>query len=151
MFRLEEEEESARLIPVAGTLPLSLAKVEAIAPLEQVEPFGLVNYQGSGAIVPVPQWQAILTAVDPVAIFCTGGEVAETVPRREEVVLVIVDREQRDWNETSYFLVAQGDQLAISWFDIEPDLPLVGRVVVVLRPKKIFDANYLREPWQMDD
>jgi hypothetical protein len=151
MFRIEEEEESARLIPVAGTLPLTPAQVEAVATLEQVEPFGLVNYQGTGAIVAVPQWQAILTAGDPVAIFCEGGDVADTVPRKEEVVMVVVDREQREWNGTSYFLVAQGEQLAIEWFDVKPDFPLLGRVVVVLRPKKIFDANHLREPWQMDD
>jgi len=151
IFRLEEEEQSARLIPVAGTFPLTPAQVEAVAPLAQVEPFGLANYQGSGAIVPVPQWQAILTAVDPVAMFCLGGEVAATVPRKDENVMVIVDRDQRDWNPTSYFLATNGDRLTIEWFETEPTCPLLGRVVVVLRPKKIFDADNLREPWQMDD
>ncbi|MFM1843100.1 MAG: hypothetical protein RLZZ490_1842 [Cyanobacteriota bacterium] len=151
MFRLEAEEELARLIPVAGTLPLTPSQIEEIAPLQQIDPFGFVQYRGTGALVPVPQWQAILTAGDPVAIFCTGGEVAEIVPHKEEAVMVIVDREQRTWNGTSYFLVTKGEHLAIDWFETDPNLPLLGRVVVVLRPKKILDANHLHEPWQMDD
>lgn len=151
IFRLEDDQESARLIPVAGTFPLTAEQVESVAPLSQVEPFGLVNYQGTGVIVPVPQWQAILTADNPVALFCRGGEVAATVPRKDEMVLVIVDRQRRDWNRMSYFLVTTGEQLAISWFEAAPACPILGQVVVVLRPKQIFDANHLREPWQMDD
>ncbi|MGA1623804.1 MAG: RuBisCO accumulation factor 1, partial [Synechocystis sp.] len=151
IFRIEEAEESARLIPVAGTLPLTIEQLQQVETLTQGEPFGLVNYQGTGAIVPVPQWQAILTAVDPVAIFCAGGEVAETVPRKDETVMVIVDRGQRTWAPTHYFVVPQGEQLAIRWFETEPDCPILGQVVVVLRPKQIFDENHLREPWQMDD
>lgn len=151
LFRLEEEEEAARLIPVAGTFPLSAEQLQTVAALEQVEPFGLVNYQGSGAIVPVPQWQAILTAVDPVAIFCLGSDVSESLSHRDEQVLVVVDRGQRVWNDTTYFLLDQAGKLTIQWYELEPEGEILGQMLVVLRPKKILDANHLREPWQMDD
>lgn len=151
LFRVEEEEYSSRLIPVAGTFPLTPTQITAVQAVTQVEPFGLVNYQGSGAIVPIPQWQAIFTAIDPVALFCRGGDVATTLPHADETVMLVVDRGQRDWNDQSYFLVAQGEQITVQWFDILPDSTILGKVVVVLRPKKILDANNLREPWQMDD
>ncbi|WP_322742617.1 RuBisCO accumulation factor 1 [Synechocystis salina] len=151
MFRLEEDQEAARLIPVAGTFPLQPQTVQAVQSLEQVEPFSLVNYQGNGAVVPVPQWQAILTAVDPVAIFCQAGEVSESLARKDEQVLVVVDRSQTSWNDGSYFLFSQGETLEIQWCETEPEREILAKVVLVLRPKKIFDANNLREPWQMDD
>lgn len=151
LFRLEEEEEAARLIPVAGTFPLSLEQLQSVEALQQVEPFGLVNYQGAGAIVPVPQWQAILTALDPVAIFCRGRDVSQSLSHKDEPVLAVVDRGQRIWNDGSYFLLNQGGTLTIQWCEVEPEAEILGQVLVVLRPKKIFDANNLREPWQMDD
>ncbi|AGF52928.1 sll0102 [Synechocystis sp. PCC 6803] len=151
VFRLEEDQEAARLIPVAGTFPLQPQAVQAVQSLEQVEPFGLVSYQGEGAVVPVPQWQAILTAEDPVAIFCPAGQVSESLARKDEQVLVVVDRSKKIWNDGSYFLLNQGETVAIQWCETEPEREILAQVVLVLRPKKIFDANNLREPWQMDD
>lgn len=154
LYRLEEEEEVSRLIPVAGTFPLSREQIEVISPLEIQEPFGLVQYEGSGALVPLPGWQIILKAVDPLAFFCQGSQVSETLTSKNETMLVVIDRGAREWHENGYFLISDqtpGNQVTIQWFESLPSVTLLGQIIVVLRPKRILDENHLLEPWQMDD
>jgi hypothetical protein len=51
-------------------------------------------------------------------------------------VLIVVDRAQRQWDANSYFVVELGGQLQFQWFEEAPDLPLLGSIIVVLRPKE---------------
>jgi len=151
LHRLEQEEEVACLVPVAGSLPLATKALQKVAPIQTEEPFGVVTYQGTGALAPLPGWQAVLTAIDPVVIFCQSAEVAESLRHQSELVLVVVDRAKTDWNDSSYFIVDAEGQVAIRWAATAFAETILGQVVVVLRPKRIFDQNNLREPWQMDD
>ena len=63
----------------------------------------------------------------------------------------MVDRANRTWSEFSYFVVDAGGQLEIRWFEEEPQTQLLGGVSLIMRPKKIFDRDYTRELWQLDE
>ena len=88
---------------------------------------------------------------DPVAIFCNSDELPKTLTGKFERVLVLVDRRSQKWDINSYFVVEKEGKLVFQWFEEAPEVPLLGQVVLVLRPKKILDENNLTEPWQMDD
>jgi hypothetical protein len=150
MYRLEEEDELPRIIPFAGAFPLTKKDVEVVSAIEVVEPFHLIAVN-SGSFVPVPGWQAVLKAADPIAVTITSDRLPKPLPGKPEQVLIVIDRSQQQWNESSYFLVEINENLELQWFEEEANLSILGQVIVVLRPKKIFDENNLTEPWQMDD
>ncbi|MBR8828089.1 MAG: hypothetical protein DSM107014_09350 [Gomphosphaeria aponina SAG 52.96 = DSM 107014] len=151
VYRLEAEEELPRLVPVVGTLPLSVQELEAVVPLMSVEPFGMVEYSGNGAMVPLPGWQVILKTVTPVVLFSQTDQLPQPLPGLPEPVLVVVDLKLREWDENSYFLVEKEGPLELQWFEHCPELKIWGKVILILRQKKILDEQNLTEPWQMDD
>jgi hypothetical protein len=151
IYRLEEEEQLARIIPVAGTLPLKLADLQGVSPLEEVQPFRLVQFSREVTCIPIPGWQAVLKAKDPVAIFGQSGELPNYSLSKSEDVAIVVDRRSRQWDVNSYFLVNNEGNLEIQWFPEAPDREILGQIVVILRPKRILDENNITEPWQMDD
>ena len=110
-----------------------------------------MNYHNTGSLVPLPSWQAVLKAVDPVAIICQSDRLPQSLTGKPEEVLVLIDRAMTDWDDQSYFLIEEGGELVFKWFAETPSIPLLGQVIIVLRSKKIFDENNLLEPWQMDD
>ena len=151
LYRLETEEQLSRLVPVAGMLPLTKKKWESIAPIDSQDPFSIVEVAKQQQIAPLPGWQAVLKAADPVAILCQSQELPNPLPGVPETVLVLVDRAQTQWDGASYFLVEHKKKLAFEWFATAPKIALLGQVILVLRPKKILDEHNLTEPWQMDD
>ncbi|MGF1479562.1 MAG: RuBisCO accumulation factor 1 [Cyanophyceae cyanobacterium] len=150
VYRLEQEEELPRIVPVAGSLPLTQAEFESVFPLEAQEPFRVVDAAG-GIVVPLPGWPAIVRATAPVAVFCKSDRLPKALSGELETVLVVIDRDLQEWNPNSYFAVAPNEQLTLQWFEEAPNVPLLGQVILVLRPKKILDENNIVEPWQMDD
>ncbi|MEL7223432.1 MAG: RuBisCO accumulation factor 1, partial [Cyanobacteria bacterium J06576_12] len=116
------------------------------------EPFGMVKFSGTGAWVPVPGWLVILKAEDPVALLAKYKQLPNAPDSiANEDVLVIVDRAKRQWDEYSYFVTDGGGQLEISWFAESPQTQHLGGVVLIMRPKKIFDKEYTQELWQIDE
>lgn len=150
-FRLESEEELPRLMPVMGHLPLMLEDLKAVPIVEEEEPFGMVQFSGTCAWVPVPGWQVILRAEDPVALLAQVQDLGPDLPRPTEEVLVIIDRDQRQWNGDCYFLVETDGQLQVQWFAEAPEQKLYGQVVLVMRPKRILDEHFTKDPWQTDE
>ncbi|WP_346291905.1 RuBisCO accumulation factor 1 [Sphaerothrix gracilis] len=152
IYRLETETELPRLIPVAGEWPLPTADFQAVPVTLAGDPFGLVKFSGTGAWVPVPGWQVILQAEDPVGILAQSQQLpGASAQTAAETVLVVIDRAQRDWRSDSYFAVAAGDRLDLQWFAEAPAERLLGRVILVIRPKRILDEDYTRELWQIDE
>lgn len=151
LHRLEAEDELPRIVPVVGTFPLTKEALTQVSPLSVEEPFRVAQFSGSGAFVALPGWQAVLKAQNPVAIFCLSDQLPKPLPGKVELVLILVDQASKDWDVNSYFLVDIDNQLQIKWFEEAPNIELLGQVVLVLRPKNIFDENNLTEPWQMDD
>jgi hypothetical protein len=130
---------------------LSRQDIESAPCLQAEEPFRLVNFSGNGAFVPVPGWQALLKAKDPVGFFLKSDRLPKVLSSNVEEVLVIIDRANQIWDANSYFLVEVGNNLELKWFDSAPNLPIMGQLILIMRPKKILDENNITEPWQMDD
>jgi hypothetical protein len=151
IYRLEEEDELPRIIPFAGTFPLTKQDIESVGAIAAREPFRIIEINGGGSFVPIPGWQAILAASDPIAFLMESDRLPKPLPGKPEPVIIVVDRQAKQWNDNSYFLVEAKENLELQWFAEEPNLPILGQVIVVLRPKKILDENNLTEPWQMDD
>ncbi|XGV97273.1 MAG: RuBisCO accumulation factor 1 [Leptolyngbya sp. BL-A-14] len=161
VYRLETDEDLPRVIPVVGKLPLTKADLQAVPMIETIEPFGMVKFEGAAAWVPVPGWQIILTATDPVVLLCDSHQDLPTpLSGKPQEVLVVVDRAQRTWRNDRYFITEEANQLQIKWSDVEPETSLLGEVILVMRPKKIVDESYTKdyfgsrpgyEGWQTDE
>ena len=151
IYRLESENELPRILPLAGSFPLTRQQIETVARITVEEPFGNIQVTGNGSFVPVPGWQAILKADDPVGFFCPSDRLPTSISGKTEQVLVIIDRAIREWDVNSYFLVETEDKLELRWFEEAPDLTILGQLILIMRPKKILDENNIIEPWQMDD
>jgi hypothetical protein len=152
LYRLEDEADAPIIVPVAGHLPLAVADYKAVPVAEPEEPFGLVKFSGAGAWLPVPGWQVILKAEDPVALLAKYDQLPNAPEEAtSEPVMVIIDRAKRQWDEYSYFVVAEGDLLALRWFEEAPSSQLLGGVILIMRPKKVFDQDYSQEYWQIDE
>lgn len=150
-YRLDSEDAMPRVLPVVGKLPLSPTDLQAVPIVEEAGAFGFVRFEGSGAWVGIPGWQVVLAAEDPVAILADPDRLPSDPSGKREEVLVIADRAQREWQPDSYFLVDRDSQLEIQWFENEPIEPILGRILIVLRPKKILDENLAKDPWQIDE
>jgi Rubisco Assembly chaperone C-terminal domain/Rubisco accumulation factor 1 alpha helical domain/Rubisco accumulation factor 1 helix turn helix domain len=150
IYRLEVEEQLPRIIPLAGTYPLTRQTLDAVAPVKTQESFSSITVSG-GTFVPVPGWQAVLKAIDPVAYLCPSDRLPKSIAGKVREFLVILDRGSQEWDVNSYFVVEVNGQIEIKWFDTAPNIPIVGQLVLILRPKKILDENNIIEPWQMDD
>ncbi len=152
LYRLETESELPRVIPVVGQMPLRREDLQAVPVAVPAEPFGLVTFSGVGAWLAVPGWQVIFRAEDPVGLLTQAHQLPNyPADSPDEAVLVIVDRAERSWNQESYFLVADGDQLALTWSSTPLSAAILGKVVLILRPKQILDEDYNRELWQLDE
>jgi hypothetical protein len=151
IYRLDEEEQLPRAIPVVGQLPLSMDDLKAVPYIEPTEPFGMVQFAGACAWVAVPGWQIIRLAEDPIALLCASDRLPTPLLGPSESVLAIIDRAQRTWDDQSYCLIAQEGELQLQWFAEAPDTQILGRLILVMRPKKVLDEDYTKDPWQMDE
>ncbi|MBW4550458.1 MAG: hypothetical protein KME35_05035 [Aphanocapsa sp. GSE-SYN-MK-11-07L] len=152
LYRLDSEEDLPRMIPIIGCLPLTKADLRSVPLLEEQGPFRMVQFKGEGAWVAVPGWQVILAAEDPVGLFTTCDRLPANFPGgNQEQVLVIVDRQQREWRSDSYFLVERSEQIEIQWFESEPTASLLAQVILVMRPKQILDESATTNLWLMDE
>ena len=150
LYRLELEEELPRIIPLAGSYPLNQQEIAVVKQVEIHQPFSYIKANG-GAYMPIPGWQAVLKAKDPVGYLCPSNILPKYLGGNIEQVLVILDRAIQDWDANSYFVVEIEGKLELRWFETEPEEPIVGQLVLILRPKKILDEGNIIEPWQMDD
>lgn len=150
LYRLELEEELPRIVPLAGSYPLNSLDIAKASKVEIQQPFSQVKADG-GTYVPIPGWQVVLKAKDPVGYLCPSNLLPKYLGGKIEEVLVILDRANQTWNVNSYFVVETEGKLELRWFETEPEASVVGQLVLILRPKKILDEGNITEPWQMDD
>lgn len=150
-YRLEADDELARIVPVVGEMPISTADFKAVPMVEDIRPFGMVKFAGEQAWVPLPGWQVALKAEDPVVILSTSDRLPDTANPAVEPVLLVVDRAERQWDVNNYFIVDNSGQIELQWFETQPDVSLLGKIIVVVRPKKILDEEYTKEVWQIDE
>lgn len=150
VHRLEAEEELPCILPVVGRFPLTPSDLKAVPVTEVIQPFQMVKFSGQGAWVPLPGWQVIRNAEDPVVILYPSDRLPTPLTGPGEEVVVVIDRAARIWQPDSYFLVEIEDQLELQWFEEEPELGLLGRLILILRPKRIVDENQMSDIWQIE-
>lgn len=150
-YRLESEEELPRMVPVAGELPLTPNDLKTVPIVSEIEPFRMVKFAGEQAWVPLPGWQVLLAAEDPVVILSASDRLPNQTHNQPGTVLLVVDRAQRQWDVSSYFMVDNSGELDIQWFETEPEIPLLGRIIIILRPKRILDEEFTKDSWQIDE
>lgn len=151
-YRLESATDQPRILPVAGKLPLSPTDLEAVPLVEAEGTFQLVKFSGGqGAWTALPSWQVVLAAADPVMILADRDQLPGDGSEQPEELLLLVDRANREWNEDSYFLVEQAGQVLVDWFEEAPEQPLLGKVTLVLRPKRVLDEDFNKELWQVEE
>ncbi|OCQ91648.1 hypothetical protein BCD67_09070 [Oscillatoriales cyanobacterium USR001] len=151
IYRLEAEEDLPRIIPVAGKLPIATADWQAVPLIEETGSFQMVKFSGTGAWVTLPGWQVIKKAEDPIAILGNRDSFPTPLQGKNEEVLIIVDRAQRQWDIDSYFLVDNAGDLELQWFEEDSDIRLLGKVILVMRPKIILEEDANSDGWQIDD
>lgn len=155
LYRLETEEEMPRLIPVVGRFPLTKADLQTVPLLEEVGPYRMIQFSGSCAWVGLPGWQAVLNADDPIGILTAVAHLPAPIEGETGEVLLVIDRQQREWQSDSYFLVEQTEgtnpSIEMKWFETAPPCPLLGKVILVLRPKRILDESVTLNPWLIDE
>ncbi|BAY13844.1 RuBisCO accumulation factor 1 [Calothrix sp. NIES-2098] len=150
-YRLESEDELPRIVPVVGEWPLTPNDLKAVPLVTEIEPFRMVKFSGEQAWVPLPGWQVLLSAEDPVVILAHSDRLPNQTQSQPGKVLIVVDRAQRQWDASSYFLVDNSGDLDIQWFETEPEIPLLGKIIIILRPKKILDEELTKDSWQIDE
>ncbi|MEH2070314.1 MAG: RuBisCO accumulation factor 1 [Nostoc sp.] len=150
-YRLESEEQLPRIVPVVGELPLSPQDLQAVPVITEIEPFRMVKFAGEQAWLSLPGWQVLLAAEDPVAILASSDRLPNQNQSQIESVVVVVDRAQRQWDASNYFVVENGGELDFQWFETEPEIPLLGRIIIIVRPKKILDEEITKDSWQIDE
>ncbi|MFQ4140720.1 RuBisCO accumulation factor 1 [Chlorogloeopsis sp. ULAP02] len=151
LYRPESEEEMPRLVPVVGELPLTPQDLQAVPLAEEIGPFRMVKFAGEQAWVPLPGWQLVLGAEDPVVILCNSDRLPNQTQSTVEPLMVVIDRAQRRWDAISYFVVNNSGELDFQWFETEPEVPLLGRIIVIVRPKRIVDEEVTKDAWQIDE
>ncbi|MBD2211146.1 hypothetical protein H6G27_14800 [Nostoc linckia FACHB-104] len=150
-YRLESEEELPRIVPVAGELPLTPNDLKAVPLVTEIQPFRMVKFTGEQAWVPLPGWQVLLSAEDPVVIIANTDRLPNQSQNQPGKVLVVVDRAQRQWDASSYFILENSGELDIQWFETETEIPLLGKIIIILRPKRILDEEITKDSWQIDE
>ncbi len=152
VYRIESDEDLPSVLPVIGSLPLTKADLQAVPLYDTEEPFGLVRFSGTGAYVAVPGYQIIRNTSDPIAFFAQSEDLPTRLPGDSEQVLVIVDRAERTWKEDTYFVVAnENDQLELQWLNESSTMQILGRVILVMRPKKVLDEAFMKDMWQFEE
>ncbi|MBD2166095.1 hypothetical protein H6G04_17010 [Calothrix membranacea FACHB-236] len=150
-YRLESEEELPRIVPVAGELPLTPNDLKSVPLVTEIQPFRMVKFTGEQAWVPLPGWQVLLSAEDPVVIIANTDRLPNQSQNQPGKVLIVVDRAQRQWDASSYFILENSGELDIQWFENDPEIPLLGKIIIILRPKRILDEEITKDSWQIDE
>ena len=159
-FRYDSEDSIPRILPVVGSLPMSIDTFTDSVKVEELAPFGIVRSSVASTWATLPGWFVVHEAEDGVVVWCNtdtlqasiNQEVLSAVRDRAEDILILVDRAQRDWDENSYFAIADPDgNLKFAWFESQPDLQIFGKVTLTLRPKRFFDEAASQDRWQFEE
>lgn len=159
LYRLDSEEELPRIIPLISEFPVPLATFHGVPSISAIAPFNAIQSAANMTWVALPGWQVILKATDPLGFICGIEQLPADLPNQEshfdeslasKTVLIVIDRGQTTWQGDRYFLVDQNG-LELQWFPEPPEVPLLGQLVLVLRPKKVLDETVILEPWLLEE
>ncbi|MCM1984421.1 RuBisCO accumulation factor 1 [Lyngbya confervoides] len=153
LYRLDQSDDMPRIVPVIGRWPLVTHDLVSVPVIASESSFQVVQHHSAAAWVAIPGWQVLLQAEDPMAFLASSDELSLPIPDPVEEVLVILDRSQRQWSGDSYFLYEEQGVLRANWFSSNPEMKLLGRIILIIRPHRISkDLSSLESDlWQVDE
>ena len=154
IHRLEAEEELPRLVPLAGSLTgsnrLNLETWQQTPSIATQGIFGVSQLPTTQEVVALPGWSTLRKAVDPVAVM-TQSDLSLGTTGKQETVLLVIDRAAQEWNQYSHFLFLEGEEILMGWFSTPPNKPILGQLILVLRPKYMIERAAEVDSWDLEE
>lgn len=151
LYRLETEEDLPRTLPFVGSLPLSAEQIAAVQQAEPQGAFGIIQTRADQQWLALPGWQAILGAQDPIACLEQLERLPNAPEGPTEWVAIVIDRAEQEWDAEKFFLVDRPEGAIVQWSPEPITAPILGRLVLILRPKRILDEAAIATPWQFEE
>ncbi len=151
LYRLEQEEEIPRVIPVIGQWPLKAEDLSASPYLDREGDFEIIRHDGASAWFAIPGWNVIAQAEDPIALLAKSDQLNLAIPEPIENVIVVINRAQRQWNSEHYFITEEQGQLTTQWFEEEPSNKILGQIILIMRPQKVSTELQNDDLWHIDE
>jgi hypothetical protein len=151
IYRLEADEELPRTIPLVGTFPIDSTSLADVPKISATGSFQIVKNNWAGGWVTFPGWGVLCKAEDPIAIIGDLDNLPIKISNQSPETIVIIDRSSTEWNEFNYFAIDRDGKLAIEWFDSEPTTPILGKLVLIIHPKRPIDPDNPKDLWELED
>jgi hypothetical protein len=152
VYRLESEEEVPRTVPILGSYGLAADVFANGGKIVGNGPFATMNGDAPGGWVSLPGWQVVIQAIDLVCL--TGRSDLLSIPLQGEPedVLLAIDRSINEPNQLDFFAIDRDGKVAIDWFPNTPNAKILGKLVLILRPKRgIETASTVDDIWKTED
>ncbi|MFM2303929.1 MAG: hypothetical protein RLZZ135_1339 [Cyanobacteriota bacterium] len=151
IYRLEAEEDLPRTFPVAGAFPLASGVLASIPKIESTGAFRIMHTNWTGGWVSLPGWSVISKAEEPIAITADKDNFPFKITGQSAEMILVIDQSVTEWDEFSYFVFDRDGQVAIEWFETAPTVQILGKLLVILHPKRSIEAGNPKEIWEMED
>jgi Rubisco Assembly chaperone C-terminal domain/Rubisco accumulation factor 1 alpha helical domain/Rubisco accumulation factor 1 helix turn helix domain len=151
VYRLEVDDDLPRTFPVAGKFPLPSSVLASVPKVESPDTFQITHNNWTGGWISLPGWKVIASAEDPIAIIAPKDTLELKISEQSEETIVVIDRSATEWDEFNYLAIDRDGQLAIEWFDTAPELPILGTLVLIIRPKRKLEASNPKDLWEIED
>ncbi len=151
MYRLEADEELPRTVPVAGSFPIDSNILAEVPKVAATGSFQIVKNNWAGGWVTFPGWGVLCKAEDPVAIIGDLENLPLKISNQAPETIVILDRSATEWDEFNYFAIDRDGKLAIEWFDSQPTMPILAKLVLIIHPKRPIDPDTPKDLWELED
>ena len=151
LYRLEQNDEMPRVIPVIGRWPLTADDLSSIPFLDGEGEFKIVRHDGASAWFAIPGWNIITKAEDPIAFLAKSDQLNLDIPDPIENVIVVINRAQRLWDNEHYFVSEEQGQLTTQWFAEEPNNKILGQIILIMRPQKVSTELENDDLWHIDE
>jgi hypothetical protein len=151
VYRLEAEEELPRTFPVAGSFPLSTSDLTAVPQITPIGHFHLIPANWSGGWVSLPGWQILMKAEHPIAVLTQTDHLPLKLQGESEEAILIIDRAETTWDNLNYFALDRDGQVTIEWSETTPNETVLGKLLLILRPKRLSDESKSKDIWYMEE
>jgi Rubisco Assembly chaperone C-terminal domain/Rubisco accumulation factor 1 alpha helical domain/Rubisco accumulation factor 1 helix turn helix domain len=151
IYRLEADEDLPRMFPVAGAFPLASSVLASVPKIESTGAFQITHNNWTGGWVSLPGWSVISKAEEPIAIIAEKDHLPFKISEKSTEIILVLDRSVTEWDEFNYFAFDRDGQLAIEWFDTAPTVPILGKLLLIIHPKRPIDPGNPKEIWEMED
>ena len=151
IYRLEADEELPRTFPVAGRFPLESKILETVPKVEGKDAFQITHNNWSGGWVSLPGWNVLSSAVEPVGIIAPKDSLSLKILGQSEEMIMVIDRSVTQWDEFNHFAIDRDGLLVVEWFESAPQVPILGKLLLILHPKRAIEVGDPKDLWVIED